>query len=137
VVRNRAVLLVFRLVLGGLFVYAGAVKALDPLDFAQSIRNYQLTGQSLSFVAAVILPWVEILSGLALLSGVGKRGAALVITGLLALFIVLTLITMLRGLDVDCGCFGAISRRSGWGVVVEDVAMIFMGLALLSGDRRA
>jgi hypothetical protein len=41
-VGNKAVLLVFRIVLGGLFVYAGAVKALEPLDFAQSIRNYQI-----------------------------------------------------------------------------------------------
>ena len=69
-VKNKAVLLVFRLVLGGLFIYAGAVKASDPLDFAQSIRNYDLVGQSLSFVAALILPWLEILAGAFLIAGV-------------------------------------------------------------------
>jgi len=129
--RNKGVLLAFRLVLGGLFVYAGAVKVLDPLDFAQNIRNYQLVGQSLSFIAAIVLPWLEILAGLALILGVWTRGAALVVTGLLVFFIVLTAVTMVRGLDVDCGCFGSLSRKSGWGVILEDLGMLVLGLVLL------
>ena len=111
-VKNKTILLVFRLVLGGLFVYAGAVKALAPLDFAQSIRNYQIAGQSLSFVAALVLPWLEILAGAFLIAGVWKRGAALVISGLLVFFIALTIVTVARGLDVECGCFGPIDRQS-------------------------
>jgi hypothetical protein len=55
-IKNRAVLVVFRVVLGVLFVYAGAVKALDPLDFAQNIRNYRLVGQELSFLAPSSCP---------------------------------------------------------------------------------
>ncbi len=129
--RNKGVLLAFRLVLGGLFVYAGAVKVVDPLDFAQNIRNYQLIGQSLSFIAAIVLPWLEILAGLALILGVWTRGAALVVTSLLVFFIVLTAVTMVRGLDVDCGCFGSLSRKSGWGVILEDMGMLALGLALL------
>jgi uncharacterized membrane protein YphA (DoxX/SURF4 family) len=134
-VRNRALLIAFRVVLGGLFVYAGAVKVLDPLDFAQNIRNYDLVGQSLSFVAAIVLPWLEILSGLFLIAGVWKRGAALVISGLLVFFIVLTVVTMIRGLDVDCGCFGALSRKAGLSVILEDLAMLAMGLVLLLKER--
>ncbi|MBN2266049.1 MAG: DoxX family membrane protein [Candidatus Aminicenantes bacterium] len=130
-VRNKTLLLVFRVVLGGLFVYAGVVKIADPLDFAQDIRNYRLVGQALSFVAALVLPWLEILAGAFLVLGVWKRGAVLVITGLLVFFIVLTLVTMARGLDVDCGCFGAVSRKSGWGVVLEDLGMLYLGLCLL------
>jgi len=131
VLRNKGVLLAFRLVLGGLFVYAGAVKVLEPLDFAQNVRNYQLVGQSLSFVAAIILPWLEILAGLALILGVWTRGAALAVTGLLVFFIVLTAVTMVRGLDVDCGCFGSLSRKSGWGVILEDLGMLALGLSIL------
>ena len=134
--RNKGVLLAFRLVLGGLFVYAGAVKVLEPLDFAQNIRNYQLVGQSLSFVAAIVLPWLEILAGLALILGVWTRGAALVVTGLLVFFLVLTAVTMVRGLDVDCGCFGSLSRKSGWSVVLEDLGMLVLGLALLLAPKK-
>jgi putative oxidoreductase len=130
-VRNRTVLLVFRIVLGGLFVYAGVVKVLEPLDFAQGIRNYQIVGQSLSFPAALILPWLEILAGAFLVLGLWKRGAALVISTLLVFFIVLTVVTMIRGLDVDCGCFGAIDRKAGLGVILEDLAMLYLGLCTL------
>jgi uncharacterized membrane protein YphA (DoxX/SURF4 family) len=134
-IRNRPLLLVFRAVLGGLFIYAGVVKVVDPLGFAQDIRNYRLVGQSLAFVAAIVLPWLEILAGAFLIAGVWKRGAALVITGLLVFFIVLTLVTMARGLDVDCGCFGSLSRKSGWGVVFEDLGMLALGLCLLNEPK--
>ena len=134
--KNKTLLVVFRLVLGGLFVYAGVVKVLDPLDFAQNIRNYRLVGQSLSFIVAVVLPWLEILAGVALAAGIWKRPSALIITGLLVFFILLTLVTIARGLDVDCGCSGALSRRSGFGVVLEDLGMLFMGLVLLFAPER-
>jgi len=134
-VRHKTVLLVFRLVLGGLFVYAGIVKVLEPLDFAQNIRNYRLVGQSLAFIAALVLPWLEILAGAFLIAGLWKRGAALIISGLLVFFIVLTLVTMIRGLDVDCGCFGALSRKSGWSVILEDLAMLYLGLCLLFAKK--
>jgi uncharacterized membrane protein YphA (DoxX/SURF4 family) len=130
-IRNRPLLLVFRVVLGGLFIYAGVVKVVDPLGFAQDIRNYRLVGQSLAFVAAVVLPWLEIVAGAFLIPGVWKRGASLVITGLLVFFIVLTLVTMARGLDIECGCFGSLSRKSGWGVVLEDLGMLALGLCIL------
>ena len=132
-VKNRTVLFVFRIVLGGLFVYAGIVKVLAPLDFAQNIRNYDLVGQSLSFIAAIVLPWLEILAGAFLIAGIWQRGAALVISGLLAFFIALTIVTMIRGLDVDCGCFGAIDRKAGLSVIVEDLGMLYLGLCLLFG----
>jgi len=130
-IKNKTFLVLFRLVLGGLFIYAGVVKVLDPLGFAQDIRNYRLVGQSLSFIAAVVLPWLEILAGVALAAGIWKRASALIISGLLVFFIVLTLVTIVRGLDVDCGCFGALSRKSGLGVILEDALMLFMSLAIL------
>lgn len=132
---KKAVLVVFRVVLGGLFVYAGVVKALEPLDFAQNIRNYQLVGQSLSFVAALVLPWLEILAGAFLVAGIWKKGAALVVCALLVFFILLTAVTMVRGLDVDCGCFGPAARKAGWGVILEDLGMLILGLTLLFEKR--
>ena len=130
-IKNKTLLVLFRLVLGGLFIYAGVVKVLDPLDFAQNIRNYRLVGQSLSFIAAVVLPWLEILAGVVLAAGIWTRASALIISGLLVFFILLTLVTILRGLDVDCGCFGALSRKSGLGVIFEDAAMLYMALCTL------
>jgi uncharacterized membrane protein YphA (DoxX/SURF4 family) len=130
-VRNKAVLIAFRLVLGALFVYAGAVKAAAPLGFAQNIRNYQMVGPSLSLAVAIVLPWLEILAGAFLILGVWKRGAALVISSLLAFFIALTIVTMIRGLDIECGCFGAVDRKAGLSVILEDLAMLYLGLCVL------
>ena len=135
-IKNKTLLILLRLVLGGLFIYAGAVKVLDPLGFAQNIRNYDLVGQSLSFIAAVVLPWLEILAGVALAAGIWKRASALIISGLLVFFILLTLVTIARGLDVECGCFGALSRKAGLGVIIEDLGMLFMGLCLLFGPKK-
>lgn len=135
-VRNKTILLAFRIVLGGLFIYAGAAKVLAPLDFAQNIRNYQIAGQSLSFIAALVLPWLEILAGAFLIVGVWKRGAALVISSLLVFFIVLTVVTMVRGLDIDCGCFGAVDRKAGLSVILEDLAMLYLGLCLLFASEK-
>jgi uncharacterized membrane protein YphA (DoxX/SURF4 family) len=135
-VRNKTALFIFRIVLGGLFVYAGVAKVLEPLDFAQNIRNYQLVGQSLAFIAALVLPGLEILAGAFLVLGLWKRGAALVVTGLLVFFIVLTVVTMARGLDIDCGCFGALDRKAGLGVILEDLVMLGLGLCLLFAPRK-
>ena len=43
---------------------------------------------------------------------------------------------MVRGLDVDCGCFGAISRKAGWGVILEDLGMLFLGLCVLFAPQK-
>ena len=93
-------------------IYAGIVKVLDPLNFAQNIRNYRLVGQSLAFVAAIVLPWLEILAGVALAAGIWKRASALIISGLLVLFIILTLVTIARGLDVDLAAVSGPSAGS-------------------------
>ncbi len=135
-IRKKAVLLVFRLTVGGLFIYAGVAKALTPLDFAQNIRNYGLVGQTLSFLAALVLPWLEIFAGLLLAAGVWRRSAALLISAMLALFILLTLVTIARGIDVDCGCFGAVSRKAGWSVMAEDALMLYASLCILLSRRR-
>lgn len=135
-IRNRTLLVLFRVAVGGLFIYSGIVKALDPLGFAQDVRDYQVVGQSLSFLVAVFLPWLEIFAGLFLASGLMKRAGAATISLLLVFFIVLVAATMVRGLDVDCGCFGTLSRKAGPGLILEDAVMLYMALCVLFAPRR-
>jgi len=129
-IRNRAVLFAFRIVVGGLFLYAGALKIADPLGFAQDIDNYRLVPRAIAFFVALILPWVEVLAGAALIAGLFTRTSAGLISLMLVFFILLVAVTMARGLDVDCGCFGALSRKAGWGLILEDAAMLFMAVLL-------
>lgn len=129
--KNRYFLMLLRIIVGGVFIWASVTKIADPLAFAQDVRNYRLVGQTLSFVTAIILPWVELIAGVCLIIGVFPRSSALLISGLLVFFIVLVAITMVRGLDVDCGCFGTFSRKADLGLILEDSLWLIMSLILL------
>lgn len=127
-IKNKTLLVLFRLAVGGLFIYAGVVKIGDPLAFAQNIMDYKILSRDLSFWLALVLPWIEIFCGLLLAAGIWLRTASLLVSGLLAGFIVLVFVTILRGIDVDCGCFGAISRKADFRLIAEDALMLFMAL---------
>ncbi len=129
--RNRVFLILFRLIVGGVFIWAAVTKIADPLDFAQNIKNYRVVGQTLSFITAIILPYVELVAGLFLIVGVFPRSSALLISGLLLFFIILVALTVLRGIDVDCGCFGTFSRKADLWLILEDTIWLIMALVLL------
>lgn len=133
--RKRILLVLFRLVVGGLFIYAGVLKVSDTLEFAQDIRNYRVVGQTLSFLAALALPWIEIVAGFCLIAGIMKRASALTISAMLAFFILLVVMTMVRGIDVDCGCFGALSRKADFRLIIEDGLMLAMALSVLFAQK--
>lgn len=135
--RKRAVLLLLRLVVGGVFISSGVVKILDPLAFAQQVRNYRIIGQDLSFLVALYLPWLEILAGAFLVAGVLKKASAALISLMLGGFIVLVAVTMVRGIDVDCGCFGALSRQADWRLLLEDAGLLAMSLSVLISKKKS
>jgi putative oxidoreductase len=96
---------------GAVFVYAGILKARDPLQFANDLSNYHILPWSLGVRLAFYLPWLEILAGLALIFHRIFTGA-LVITGALILAFIGALIwTKMLGINVACGCFGAASSN--------------------------
>ncbi|MCR4410471.1 MAG: MauE/DoxX family redox-associated membrane protein [Candidatus Saccharicenans sp.] len=131
VLNNKYFLLLLRLIVGGVFIWAAVTKIADPLAFAQDVRNYRLVGQTLSFLTAIVLPWVELIAGVCLIIGVFPRSSALLVSGLLVFFIVLVAVTMLRGIDVDCGCFGTFSRKADLWLILEDSIWLVLSLVLL------
>jgi len=96
-----------RLTLGGLFLYAGLSKAGDVTAFARDVANYRILPYSWNYLAAAILPYVEFIVGLLLVAGRRVRAAALVSGGLTVFFMLALASVALRGLDIDCGCFGS------------------------------
>ena len=84
---NRWLELVCRLLVGGVFVYASLDKILHPVVFAKVVYNYQMFPVPLSNLLAMILPWLELFAGLALIVGVLVTESALLTSGLLAVFI--------------------------------------------------
>ncbi len=97
--------LVCRLVVGGVFIFASWDKLTHPQAFAEAISNYHIMPYPLLHLSAHLLPVVELVVGTALVLGIWRRGAAL-ITGLLTLvFMAAITSALLRNLDISCGCF--------------------------------
>ena len=119
------------ILIGGLFIYAGAVKIIDPVEFARDIDNYKMLPWQPSVWLALYLPWLEIFCGLALITRVFFRGGVFIITALMSLFIIASIAAKTRGLDVTCGCFGHASKylNFSWHLALD--FLLLGGLLLL------
>jgi len=126
---RRRLLLAARLFLAGVFLWAAFTKLPDMATFATSVANYRLLAPDLVPWAASAVVGVEVAVGLALLSGVWLRPAALAGAGLLALFTAGLAQALLRGIDLTCGCFGG-TEPATWLTVARDLAMLVPAVAL-------
>lgn len=134
-----------QIALGVLFVAAALPKIVDPPSFAQMIYNYRLVPGSLIHLLALVLPWLELLCGLALILGIWRRTAAYLVGTMLVVFIVAIGINLVRGNAIDCGCFDVASALKSreqrlldmsW-TIVRDVGMLAMVVQILFGTRVA
>ena len=92
--------------LGGVFIVAGALKVIDPQSSVAAVRAYRLLPSSLETMVGWGLPFAEIALGLLLLAGIATRAVAAATAILLLVFIVAVASAAVRGLSIDCGCFG-------------------------------
>ena len=123
------------LIIGGIFIYAGVIKAMDPVAFANDIDNYKILPWALTVRLAFYLPWLEILCGLAVILGLLYRGGLLILTALVSVFIIASIIAKVRGLDITCGCFGHASKNWSFaGHLALDFAILGMLVVSLAGN---
>jgi putative oxidoreductase len=99
------------LVIAVIFIYAGALKVLDPVQFAHDIDHYKILPWTIGVGLAFYLPWLEIFCGPALIFRLFYRGALSILTALVVVFLVATIAAKVRGLDITCGCFGHVSQN--------------------------
>jgi putative oxidoreductase len=97
--------------LAGIFIYAGALKAFDPVQFASDIDNYKLLPWPVSVALAFYLPWLEIFCALGLVFRFFYRGALSILSASIAVFTLATIAAKARGVDITCGCFGHASQH--------------------------
>jgi hypothetical protein len=131
---KRALLLLARLLVGGVFLYAAATKLPDMAGFAVDVANFRLLPPGLVPFAAAAVVGLELLVGALLLAGVWVGPAATLATALLALFIGGLAQALLRGIDLDCGCFGA-GERASWWTVLRDAGFLLPALLLALAAR--
>jgi|SRR5438874_4927794 len=98
-------------IIAAIFIYAGVLKALDPVQLAHDIDHYKILPWAVGVGLAFYLPWLEIFCGLALIFRLFYRGALSILTALVVVFLVSTIAAKVRGLDITCGCFGHASQN--------------------------
>ena len=120
------VLWLLRIALAVVFFYAGIIKIAAPVEFFHDILNYQLLSPNFAWLAALYLPWLEVIAAVTLLIPKTTRASALVIAALMLIFTVALLSAWLRGLDITCGCFGTSLETASYPL------LLFRDLMLLS-----
>ena len=129
-INSKILFILFRLILGLVFIYAGIEKIMDPAGLARDVANYRILPDVLVNLWAIILPWIELLAGLGLLLGFFRRGSSLILFGLLLLFTVVISVNLFRGVDFNCGC------KTPWAasdrISLEKLAEEFIFLLMIS-----
>lgn len=131
---NKYLLFIFRIIIAIVFIYAGAEKISDPEAFAVSISNYKLLPTITVNLLAIYLPWLELVSGILLLLGISVKENSAIILSLLIVFTLGVIISLIRGLNIDCGCFGN-DNKIGLLKLFENLLLIIAcALLILKGS---
>ncbi len=130
---KKQILLISRIILGGLFIYSSVDKIIDPVAFATIIHHYRLAPPNMINFAAVTIPWIEFAAGLFLVFGIRLKASALIINLLLVFFTAVLAITAFRGINVSCGCFSTSTAVKSNLVIriIEDFGMLALGLHVM------
>ena len=132
ILSNKYFLLLLRVLLAFIFIFAAIEKIAVPENFAVSISNYRLFPAEFINIPAIIIPWIELISGLLLLFGISVKENSAIITFLLIVFTIAIIISLFRGLNIDCGCFGtAYGAQIGLLKVIENILLIIFGFILV------
>jgi len=132
VLNNKYLLLVLRAILAFVFIYAAILKIAEPGDFSKAIINYRLLPDSFINILAIILPWIEISAGILLLFGVAVKENSVIISGMLIVFIIAIGISLARGLNIDCGCFGTTNGdQIGLIKLLQNIGLLVIGIILI------
>jgi len=127
--QNKYVIILFRLIVGGLFIAASISKLTNQEEFSRAIYNYKIPYfDSLINVSAIVIPGIELVAGLFLIFGIFSRGSSVIIGILLVMFIVFLTQAYARGLDISCGCFSleTVSQKSDiLQRIIEDILLLF------------
>lgn len=128
-------ILLGRFLLGAVFIYAGTTKLSDPRLFADAIGRYHLLPYPGVVLLAMYLPWLELVCGFAILFRRRNRGALLLSAGMCLLFSLALASAWQRGLNIECGCFGAALPSSVPMALLRALILGAVGLGLFFSSR--
>lgn len=134
---------VFRVVMGVIFLVSGLAKISDPYRFILTMREFRLFPEGMVPFTAVYLPWLEFVVGLFILIGLLHRPSAVILAGLNLLFTAAIVSVIVRGIEVDCGCFGLVADMLGlpdmadYKAVIRNVIFLLMNVQIMLSAKSA
>ena len=134
VISSPMLIRVCRIGIGLVMLAAALGKIGDPAAFSTQIHHYRLVPVGAENLLAVLLPWVELLAGLALVLGPHARSGAWLSVAMLAVFTLAVGTAVARGLDIECGCFGTADASHVGGVKLAE-NLLLTGAALIASLR--
>jgi putative oxidoreductase len=124
-----------RIYVGCFFIYASVSKIPFPAQFAEAIADYRLLPYAVLNLGAVILPWIEFVTGLFLIIGFRARASVILVGLMLIMFDVMILINMYWGAPITCGCYDTVGEPIGWKKISENALMLLFAVQIYLFDR--
>lgn len=113
------------LAVAAVFLYAAQSKIIEPRQFVFDVKNYRMVPEELLHLVALFLPWVEVGAAIALIIPATRRAGAILIIGMLLMFIVaVSYAALYKGYNISCGCFGKGSASAGIKTIAMDTGLI-------------
>jgi len=133
------IILLLRLTLGGLFIYASLHKIRNTIQFKDMISKYEILPYWMINITSIVLPWLEFLIGALLIIGIFVRSCAIIQCSLLITFILAISLNIARGLEIYCGCFtedSIISSTNYWHVIFNGILLMMVAILFVLERRR-
>lgn len=131
---NKYVALALRVYIGGVFIYASMYKIGYPVEFAQNIASYQIVPFWAVNLLAIVMPWTELICGILLVVGLRSKSAVAIIAGMLLLFTLAILLSLLRSIPIGCGCFHSMEEPMSWTTLLRDLIWLAMAIHIYRFD---
>jgi hypothetical protein len=126
---HRWTVLLCQTLLALLLLFAGLTKIGEAGIFARQIHYYRLVPFGLENLIAITLPWIELVMALAILLRLDPHAGSVAGAGLMGLFVLVVGIAVLRGLDIECGCFGTTDAgRVGLAKLFENSCLLAVAM---------
>jgi uncharacterized membrane protein YphA (DoxX/SURF4 family) len=117
--------LIARLVIALVFIVSGWAKLQNPGEFRRTVAKFDLLPDQVARGFAAGLPWLEVALGLGMAAGLQVDILVTIVTLLVAVFTGAVILSMARGKNIECGCFGRlVSSKVGWHLIIRNCVLI-------------